>query len=84
MHHHERWDGKGYPHGLKGEEIPLGSRIVAIADVFQALTSDRPYRNAFSEAEALKMIKAGSGTQFDPSVVSIFLQVVQHKKKSKC
>ncbi|MDP3143083.1 MAG: HD domain-containing phosphohydrolase, partial [Candidatus Omnitrophota bacterium] len=77
LYHHERWDGKGYPHGLKGEEIPLGARIVAIADVYQSLTSQRPYRKAYSKADALGIIKNGSGTQFDPKVVDGFLRIVR-------
>jgi PAS domain S-box/diguanylate cyclase (GGDEF) domain/uncharacterized domain HDIG len=82
LYHHERWDGKGYPNSLKGEDIPLGARIVAIADVYQALISHRPYRKAFSKAKALKMIKDASGTQFDPRIVKIFLDVIK-KDKSK-
>lgn len=76
LYHHERWDGKGYPAGLKGEEIPIGARIVAISDVYQALTSDRPYRKAFPKKEALKMVQDGSGTQFDPAIVKIFMGIV--------
>ena len=80
LHHHERWDGKGYPDKLKGEDIPLGARIVAIADVYQALISKRPYRKAFSKSKALEMIKKASGTQFDPRIVSVFLDVVKREK----
>ncbi len=80
LYHHERWDGRGYPNGLKGEEIPVGARVVALADVYQALTSNRPYRKAYSEKEALKIIKKGSGTQFDPRVVTKFVQIMQKKK----
>lgn len=71
-HHHERWDGKGYPDGLVGEDIPLAARVFAVADVFDALTTERPYRRASSLPEARKMINDGSGTQFDPSVVDVF------------
>ena len=67
--HHERWDGSGYPDGIAGEDIPIAARIVAVADVYDALTSKRPYREAMSDAEAIAMIDAGSGTQFDPRVV---------------
>ena len=74
--HHERWDGKGYPAGLKGEEIPLGARIIAVADVYQALTSNRPYRKAFPEKTAVEMIKKGAGTKYDPRVVDAFLKVL--------
>ena len=63
--HHERYDGTGYPRGLKGEEIPLGSRILAVVDVYEALTSDRPYHKAISKEEALKILQEGAGTQFD-------------------
>ncbi|MEW6171346.1 MAG: HD domain-containing phosphohydrolase, partial [Candidatus Omnitrophota bacterium] len=74
FYHHERWDGKGYPSGLKGEEIPFGARIIALADVYQALTSNRPYRKAYSKQKALKIIKESSGSQFDPKVVAAFLK----------
>lgn len=80
-YHHERWDGKGYPAGIKAEEIPIGARIIAIADVFQALISDRPYRKAYSKAEAVRIIKDGAGSQFDPRIVAVFLKVLQKKKK---
>jgi HD-GYP domain-containing protein (c-di-GMP phosphodiesterase class II) len=70
--HHERWDGSGYPTGLKGEEIPEAARVFAIADVLDALTTDRPYRPASSLAEAREIINGGSGTHFDPSVVQAF------------
>ncbi|MBP1643639.1 MAG: putative sensor protein [Acidobacteria bacterium] len=71
--HHERWDGEGYPRGLRGEEIPLAARIFAVVDVFDALTSDRPYRAARSRSEALDYIREQSGRHFDPAVVSAFL-----------
>jgi putative two-component system response regulator len=67
--HHERFDGSGYPRGLSGDEIPLAGRIAAVADVYDALTSDRPYRPAFGEREALNLITDGRGTKFDPDVV---------------
>jgi len=70
--HHEHWDGKGYPLGLSGDDIPLAGRIVAIADVYDALTSVRPYKTAFSHEESVKIILAGSGTQFDPYLTEIF------------
>jgi hypothetical protein len=70
--HHERIDGKGYPHGLSGEDIPLAGRIVAVADVFDALTSDRVYRPAMSMDESLRIVREGRGTQFDPAVVDAF------------
>jgi len=74
--HHERWDGGGYPRGLKGEEIPLAARIFAVVDVFDALTSDRPYRKAWTREEALRYIREQAGHQFDPKVVEVFLREV--------
>jgi HD-GYP domain-containing protein (c-di-GMP phosphodiesterase class II) len=71
--HHEKWDGTGYPMGLKGEAIPLQGRLMAIIDVYDALTSDRPYKRAFPHEEAVAAIKAGSETRFDPLLVSLFL-----------
>lgn len=76
--HHERWDGRGYPGGLKGSEIPLGARIIAVADVFEALTSERPYRMPVSRDEALATIAAGAGTHFDPDVVAVFQRLCQN------
>jgi HD-GYP domain-containing protein (c-di-GMP phosphodiesterase class II) len=72
---HERWDGGGYPDALGGEAIPLGARIVAVADAFDAMTSDRPYRAAVSHAEALAELRRCAGTQFDPAVVDAFCAV---------
>ncbi|MDD5347123.1 MAG: diguanylate cyclase [Candidatus Omnitrophica bacterium] len=80
LYHHERWDGRGYPSGLKGQIIPVGARIIAIADVFQALTSNRPYRPAFSTEEAVRIIRQGAGTQFDPKIVKAFLILIRRKK----
>jgi len=80
FYHHERWDGKGYPTGIKGEEIPIGARIIALADVYQALTSDRPYRKAYSKSRAANIIKSGSGSQFDPKITEIFLNILQEKR----
>lgn len=74
--HHEKWDGTGYPQGLKGEEIPLSARIFAVADVWDALTSDRPYRPAWSSEQALEYIREQSGRHFDPRVVKHFLKLV--------
>lgn len=74
--HHERWDGHGYPDGLAGEEIPLAARILCVADVYDALTSDRPYRRAFPMADALKLMQADAGRQFDPEILSRFLRIV--------
>jgi len=74
--HHERWDGSGYPRGLKGREIPLPARIFAVVDVWDALRSDRPYRPAWSEEKALNYIHEQSGRQFDPAVVTAFLALI--------
>ncbi|MCL1828485.1 MAG: HD domain-containing protein [Oscillospiraceae bacterium] len=71
--HHEKWDGTGYPSGLKGDEIPLQGRLMAIVDVYDALTNDRPYKKAFSHEEAIKIIKEGEGTHFDPLICDVFL-----------
>jgi len=74
--HHERWDGKGYPRGLKGEEIPLLSRILSVADAYDAMTSKRIYKEAWEEKVALEELKKNSGSQFDPKIVDIFLSVI--------
>ena len=75
-HHHEKWDGSGYPDGLAGHDIPLGGRILAVADVYDALTSDRPYREGWTHERALLHIQDSTGTHFDPSVVAAFEQVI--------
>lgn len=80
--HHERWDGKGYPDGLRGEEIPLSGRIVAVADVYDALTNIRPYKGAWTEDRALAEIRAGSGTQFDPGVVAALERILTRERAS--
>jgi len=74
--HHEKWDGSGYPRGLKGEEIPLAARLFAIADVWDALTSDRPYRKAWSQQEAFEYLQKEAGKSFDPQVVQTFLNIL--------
>jgi putative two-component system response regulator len=71
--HHEKWDGTGYPDNLKGKEIPLQARMMAIADVYDALISERPYKNALSHEKAMQVISSGRGTQFDPNLVDLFL-----------
>jgi diguanylate cyclase (GGDEF)-like protein len=76
LHHHEHWDGSGYPHGLEGEEIPIGSRIILVADAFEAITSDRCYRAAAPVAEALEELRSFSGIQFDPAVVEALEQAL--------
>jgi len=73
--HHERWDGKGYPHMLKGEEIPLQGRIMAIVDVYDALVSERPYKKAFSDEEAVQIIMENAGTHYDPKIAEVFFDV---------
>jgi diguanylate cyclase (GGDEF)-like protein len=76
LSHHERWDGRGYPKGLKGEEIPLISRIITIADSFDAMTSERPYKRKMSAAEAIEEIKKHAGKQFDPDLARVFIEKV--------
>jgi HD-GYP domain-containing protein (c-di-GMP phosphodiesterase class II) len=75
--HHEKWDGSGYPDGLAGEAIPLAARIFAFADVYDALTSDRPYRPAWSQGEALEYIDKNAGTHFDPEIVPVFIRMLK-------
>jgi diguanylate cyclase (GGDEF)-like protein len=75
LHHHERFNGGGYPHGLRGKEIPLGARIVAVADAYHAIVHDRPYRNARDHEHALAELRANAGTQFDPEIVDVFCEV---------
>lgn len=72
--HHEKWNGQGYPAGLKGDEIPLSGRIVAVCDVFDALTSERPYKKAWEVDRALEVLRSDSGTHFDPACVQAFLK----------
>ena len=72
LSHHERWDGSGYPHGLAGEDILFDARITAIADVYDALRSVRPYKPAFSHPKAVGIMKEGAGTQFDPRIFTVF------------
>ena len=76
--HHEKWDGSGYPRGLKGKQIPTSARIFAVVDVYDALTSDRPYRKAWSEEDTLKLISEESGSHFDPEIVEIFLEELEN------
>jgi response regulator RpfG family c-di-GMP phosphodiesterase len=80
MTHHERWDGKGYPMGLSGDDIPLNGRIAGVADVYDALCSHRPYKEAFPEEESLAILKADSGKHFDPAVVSAFNRVFKEAR----
>ena len=76
LYHHERWDGKGYPYGLKGNETPIGARIIAMVDAYRSLTSNRPYRKAYPKSNALKILKRESGTKFDPQVIAAFLKIL--------
>lgn len=78
--HHERWDGTGYPRGLRGEEIPLAARLFAVVDVYDALTSDRPYRAAWPRARALEYIRDSAGSHFDPRVVDVFLEMLEERE----
>jgi len=82
-YHHERWDGKGYPHGLKGTDIPLHGRIMAIIDVYDALVSKRPYKEPITDEEAVKVISEEAGKQFDPKIVEVFLAVQGQLKEVK-
>jgi len=77
LYHHEKWDGRGYPFGLKGEEIPITARIIAVADVYEALVSRRPYRKAYSKNKAIEIIKRERGKSFDPKIVDIFLKLIK-------
>ncbi|HET9326741.1 MAG TPA: HD domain-containing phosphohydrolase [Candidatus Eisenbacteria bacterium] len=77
LSHHEHWDGSGYPYGLRGEQIPLGARIISVVDAYDAMTSDRPYRRSLGDDEAVRRLKAGSGIQWDPAVVDVFLSLLE-------
>ncbi|MFN3396544.1 MAG: HD-GYP domain-containing protein, partial [Thermodesulfovibrionales bacterium] len=77
IHHHERFDGTGYPEGLKGEEIPLVSRVLSVVDSFNAMVSDRPYRDKLSPVDALQEIKRQSGTFYDPKIVNALTMIIE-------
>lgn len=79
--HHEKWNGTGYPKGLKGEEIPLSARLMALADVYDALTTERAYKKAFSHEKATMMIEKANGTHFDPEIVEVFLNTLEEFRK---
>ena len=78
LHHHEAFDGTGYPAGLRGDEIPIGSRIVAVMDAFDAMISSRPYRRGLALEEAIRRLEAGIGTQFDPVVTPRFIAMASN------
>ena len=80
--HHEKWDGSGYPRGLKGEQIPLAARLFAIIDVWDALRSDRPYRQGWTKEKVIEHIKSLSGTHFEPKVVELFLNMMNEDEKN--
>jgi HD-GYP domain-containing protein (c-di-GMP phosphodiesterase class II) len=82
-HHHEYWDGRGYPDGLTGEQIPFGARLLAVADAFDAMTNDRPYRRAMTVDQALAEIAAGRGTQFDPVIVDAFVAALRDQASAR-
>ncbi|MCK5595887.1 MAG: HD domain-containing protein, partial [Candidatus Eisenbacteria sp.] len=77
LYHHERYDGKGYPEGLAGEQIPLEARITKVADAFDAMMSDRPYRAALGLDKAINELERGKGTEFDPAAVEAFVELVE-------
>ena len=81
LSHHEKWDGSGYPHGLAGEAIPLSARVVAVADVYDAMTHDRVYRPAIPEAKTLEVMREGRGKHFDPAVLDVFMDVLSQFRK---
>lgn len=82
-HHHERYDGKGYPDGLAGQDISFGARVIAVADTFQAMISDRPYRKGMSQAAAIQELERHKGTQFDPEIVDVFLRICKNRDYHK-
>jgi HD-GYP domain-containing protein (c-di-GMP phosphodiesterase class II) len=83
LHHHERFDGGGYPGGLSGEEIPVGARILAVVDSYSSMLSDRPYRPALSVEEAIEELRRCRGTQFDPRVVDEFVEILTEQEAEK-
>ena len=80
-HHHERWNGEGYPDGVAGEEIPLEAAITGLAEAWDAMTTERPYRHALTTEQALAEIRAGSGTQFSPEVVDAFFRAAARRPR---
>ncbi|MTI80032.1 MAG: HD-GYP domain-containing protein [Firmicutes bacterium] len=82
-HHHERWDGNGYPNGLKGEQIPIGARVIAVADAFDAMTTNRSYRGSLSVNAAIEELKRCANTQFDGKIVETFVEIINEKEYLK-
>ena len=80
LHHHEFFDGSGYPSGIKGEEIPFGARILSVADAYEAMTSDRPYRRSLSQHAAVEILVNGKGKQFDPRMVDLFQEILRSEQ----
>jgi putative two-component system response regulator len=80
--HHEKWNGKGYPRGLTGKHIPIGARIVAIVDAYDAMTTDRPYRRALDQREAMNRLRVGSGKQWDPDLIDLFCALIEQRLKN--
>jgi putative nucleotidyltransferase with HDIG domain len=83
LHHHERYDGKGYPSKLKKENIPLGARILSVVDAYESMVSDRPYRKALSFKKVRQELLDGAGTQFDPKIVKVFLKTLKREEKTR-
>jgi HD-GYP domain-containing protein (c-di-GMP phosphodiesterase class II) len=83
LYHHERWDGGGYPAGIKGHEIPFGARVIAVADSFDAMTSDRPYRKALSPHQAIRILLEGRGKQWEPTIVNAFVDMIASQVDEK-
>ncbi len=83
LHHHERWDGTGYPEGLKGEQISVEARILAVADCFEAMSAARPYRPALCSDKVLKELRRGAGSQFDPQLVEVFIGIMEAGSSDK-
>ena len=81
LYHHERYDGRGYPEGLKGDKIPLLARILTVCDAYDAMRSDRPYRQALTTKEAISELKTCSGTQFDPEITRFFINMLSLRKE---
>jgi HD-GYP domain-containing protein (c-di-GMP phosphodiesterase class II) len=80
LHHHESFDGSGYPGGLRGEDIPIGSRVISVIDAYDAMTSDRCYRKGLSHEEAVRRLITSEGKQFDPTVVHAFLEIAEQQE----